>query len=192
MKKTLFIIFSWALIFLMAYLSIRQWMKSGKDSVSKDTFIVTHQMIIEKIVPIGKLELCKFYIKDVMEHEEINEWYFDPKVILIVSGEAVGCIDLTKIDSSSITISDNLITVTLPKAELCYFKINHQDSKIYDIQNAYFIDDKPIIDKAYKQAEIAIQQGALKMGILDQTKKNAELILKPFLEQVSGKKVLIK
>jgi len=192
MKKTLFIIFSWALIFLMAYLSIRQWMKSGKDSVSKDTFIVTHQMIIEKIVPIGKLVLCKFYIKDVMEHEEINEWYFDPKVILIVSGEAVGCIDLTKIDSSSITISDNLITVTLPKAELCYFKINHQDSKIYDIQNAYFIDDKPIIDKAYKQAEIAIQQGALKMGILDQTKKNAELILKPFLEQVSGKKVLIK
>lgn len=192
MKKTLFIIFSWALIFFMAYLSIRQWMKPKKDFFEKDTFVVTHQMIIEKIVPIGKLELCKFYIKDVMEHEEIKDWYFDPKVVLIVSGEAVGCIDLTKIDSSAIQISATQITVTLPKPELCYFKINHQDSRIYDIQNAYFIDSKPIIDKAFRQAEIAIQQGALKMGILEQTKKNAEQVLRPLLEQVSGKKIEFK
>lgn len=190
MKKTLFIVASWTLVFFMAYLCVRQWMKPATDFFPKDTFIVTSHMIVEKIVPMGKLELCKFYIKDVMEHEEIKSWQPDPKIVLIISGEAVGCIDLTKIDSTDIQIAPDKITITLPKAELCYFKINHKESKIYDIQNDYFVDNKPIIDKAFQQAEIAIQQGALKMGILDQTRKNAEQVLKPVLEQISEKKVV--
>jgi hypothetical protein len=30
------------------------------------------------------------------------------------------------------------------------------------------------------------------MGILEQTKKNAELVLKPLLENISGKKVVLQ
>lgn len=192
MKKTLFIVFSWCLVIFMAYLCIRQWTRPRIELFAKDTIAVTHQMIVEKIMPMGKLELCKFYIKDIMEHEEIKSWQPDPKIVLLISGEAVGCIDLTKIDSAAIEMKPNEITITLPKAELCYFKINHKESKIYDIQNDYFVDNKPIIDKAFQQAEIAIQQGALKMGILQQTRANAEQLLKPVLEQVSGKKVVFK
>lgn len=192
MKKTIFIVLSWCLVFFMAYLCIRQWTKPKLDLFPKDTFIVTNQMIVEKIVPMGKLELCKFYIKDVMEHEEIKSWQPDPKIVLIISGEAVGCIDLTKIDSTSILMEPTQITITLPKAELCYFKINHSESRIYDIKNDYFVDSKPLIDKAFRQAELAIQQGSVKMGILEQSRKNAEQVLKPVLEQVSGKKVIFK
>jgi hypothetical protein len=154
---------------------------------------ITNHIIVEKIELLGKLELCKFYIKDIVEHKEIKPWYNkDSKVVLIVAGEAVGCIDLTKIDSSAIEITATQLIVTLPPAEVCSFKIDHQASNIYDLETGYFEDDKKVIDKAYKLAEKEVLASALKMGIETQTRVNAEIILKPFLKGFTDKEIVLK
>ena len=44
-------------------------------------------------------------------------------------------------------------------------------------------------DEAYKKAELQISDSALQMGIIDQTKQNADKILKPMFEKISGKKI---
>jgi len=142
---------------------------------------------------LGKLELCKFYIKDIVEHKEIAPWYdVDSKVVLIVSGEAVGCIDLRKIDSTSVTITEKQVIVKLPPTEICTFKIDHQSSNIYDLETGFFEDDKKIIDKAYQLAEKEILKSASKMGIEKQTRLNAEIILKPFLAGITDKEIVLK
>jgi hypothetical protein len=164
---------------------------SGEDTDGKVE--ITNNIIIEKIELLGKLELCKFYMKDIVEHKEIAPWYDkDSKVVLIISGEAVGCIDLRKIDSTSVQVTEKQVIVTLPPAEICSFKVDHQTSKIYDVETGFFEDDKKVIDKAYQLAETEIQKSATKMGIEKQTRLNAELILKPFLSAMTDKEIVLK
>ena len=148
----------------------------------------THNMVVERIEALGKLETAKYYIKDVVEHTEKETWLPDPKVLLILSGEVTGCIDLTKLDSSSIVIGENSVKVRLPQPEICNYKINHQESKVYDIQNG-FLREAEIIDRAYKNSENQIKEAALRMKILDQTTANAQQILRPLIEKLTNKPV---
>ncbi|WP_018343349.1 DUF4230 domain-containing protein [Cytophaga aurantiaca] len=183
----------WALISVLAgYIYFTHTSFFSSDD-TEDKIEVTNNIIIEKIELLGKLELCKFYMKDIVEHKVIAPWYDkNSKVILIISGEAVGCIDLRKIDSTAVQITDKQVIITLPPAEICTFKVDHQASKIYDIETGFFEDDKKIIDKAYQLAEAEIQNSAKKMGIEKQTRLNAEIILKPFLAGITDKEIVLK
>jgi hypothetical protein len=187
-------ILPWLLICLLGvyiYISSRSFLGGLVDTEKK--IEITNNIIVEKIELLGKLELCKFYIKDIVEHKVIAPWYDkNSKVVLIISGEAIGCIDLRKIDSSSVQVTDTQVIITMPAAEICNFKVDHQTSKIYDIETGFFEDDKKIIDKAYQLAEVEIQKSARKMGIEKQTRLNAEIILKPFLSAMTDKEIVFQ
>jgi len=186
----------WILVCILViyiYTSIQPLSLLGIGGDKEDKIEITNHVIIEKIELLGKLELCKFYIKDIVEHKQIAPWYDkDSKVVLIIAGEAIGCIDLRKIDSSAVLITEKQVIVTLPKAEICSFKVDHQSSKIYDVETGFFEDDKKVIDKAYQLAETEIQKSAIKMGIEKQTRMNAEVILKPFLAGLTDKEIVLK
>jgi hypothetical protein len=112
-------------------------------------------------------------------------------VLLIVSGEATGCLDLTKIKVSDIAENGDTLVIHLPEPEICNYKIDHSKSKVYDTEYA-FLDEAKLVDNAFQKAEREIAQNAQSMGILEQTKKSAEQVLKPFLENVSKKKVVLR
>ena len=188
-KRLILLVLPWAL-FILASTIVWKQCKSSEESTSEDKTVVNHHMVVEKMEALGKIEMVKYYIKDIVEHEEIKSWWPDPKVVLIVSGEVVGCIDLTKVDSSDIKIEQNQITIKLPTPIICYFKINHNESKVYHMENEYFSQSE-LIDKAYKVGEKQLEMAATKMKILEQTKTNAEIFLKPFLEELTGKKVIL-
>lgn len=151
----------------------------------------THNMVLKEMTILGKLELSNFAFRDVVEQELVRDYMPNPKAILIVQGEAIGCIDLTKIKAEDIVTKDDTLIVHLPDPELCSYRIDHSKSKIYDTEYA-FMNEQALMNEAYTRAEAKIKQSALEMGILDQTKKNAELVLKPLLENISGKKVVLQ
>jgi hypothetical protein len=161
--------------------------------------VITHNMVLQQVAAIGKLELVKYQFKDVVEYQKeqtdysiINRMLPKAKAVLIVSGEAIGCIDLTKITTNDISDSKDTIYVYLPKPEMCVNKIDHQKSKVYDLANGYFVEQGKMVSDAYAAAETQIQQSALSMGILEQTNENAVKILGPMLEKIAGKKVVLK
>ena len=151
----------------------------------------THNMVLKEMSVLGKLELSNFAFRDVVEQELVRDYLPNPKAILIVQGEAIGCIDLSKIKADDITTKDDTLIVHLPDPELCSYKIDHSKSKIYDTEYA-FMNEQLLMNEAYSRAESKIKQSALEMGILEQTKKNANLVLKPLLENISGKKVVLQ
>ncbi|AFK02066.1 hypothetical protein Emtol_0915 [Emticicia oligotrophica DSM 17448] len=151
----------------------------------------THNMVLKEMSVLGKLELANFAFRDIVEQELVREYLPNPKAILIVQGEAIGCIDLTKIKPDDIATNGDTLIVHLPDPELCSYKIDHHKSKIYDTEYA-FMNEQSLMNEAYSRAESKIKESALEMGILDQTKKNAELVLKPLLENISGKKVVLQ
>jgi hypothetical protein len=189
-KRLLFLALPWTLLILVCF----TWYKQCTRSVfsrKDDIEVINHNMVVEKVESLGKLELVKFYLKDIVEQTTEMDWWPDPHVVLLVSGEVVGCIDLSKIDSSDVTMLDNEVVIRLPQPEICYFKVNHQDSKVYNMDSKLIMDESTMIDRAYKQAEKQLEVAAVKMKILDQTKINAGTLLKPLLEDFTGKKVTI-
>ncbi len=183
------------LIAVFAYFisKIDGWPFSSEEKVETT---VTHTTILNKIEALGKMELVKYNFQEITELTETNSNFLgifpsgDSKAVLISQGEAVGCIDLTKIRADDIVFSGDSIFIDMPEPELCYYKLNMEKTRIYSIEKGvYYRDEKQMIQKAYRLAERQIKQAALESGILDQTKENAELILLPLLEELTNKKV---
>ncbi|CAG5069825.1 hypothetical protein DYBT9623_02562 [Dyadobacter sp. CECT 9623] len=157
----------------------------------EDKTQTTHTIVLQEISAMGKLELVKYNFKDVVEREKVKMFLPNAKAVLIVQGEAIGCIDLTLVDIADISSEDEYLVVNMPEPELCVFKIDHSKSKIYNTEYA-FNEEGKLVEEAYKQAEKQIMKSAQDMGILEQTKVNARKILTPVLEKASGKKVILK
>lgn len=148
----------------------------------------TQSIVLKEIKALGKLELVRYTFKDIVEHEQVNTFLPNANAVLIVEGEATGCLDLTQINLDSITTTDDSITVQLPKPELCGWKINHDRSRVYDTHFS-FLNESQLVSDAYRKAEHQVKQSALNGGILNQTRQNANQLLRPLLERISGKKI---
>lgn len=148
----------------------------------------TQSIVLKEVKALGKLELVKYTFKDIVEHEQINTFLPNANAILIVEGEATGCIDLTRIKLDDIIANGDSITVELPAPELCTWKINHDRSRVYDTRFS-FLNESQLVSDAYRKAERQVKESALNGGILNQTRQNASQMLRPLLERISGKKV---
>jgi hypothetical protein len=148
----------------------------------------TQSIVLQEVTALGKLELVKYTFKDIVEHEQVNTILPNANAVLIVEGEATGCIDLAQLTAADITTDEDSVIVKLPKPELCSWKINHDRSRVYDTKFS-FLNESQLVSDAYKQAEKQIRQAALSGGILEQTRHNADQLLRPLLERVSNKKV---
>jgi len=156
-----------------------------KPGPTKDT---RHQVLVEKIEGMGKLELVKYRLSDVVEHKNMTAYLPDASVLLIIKADAVGCIDLTKLKAEDVKVLEDSVIINLPRPEICYVKIDHKDSKVYDTKMAFF-REATLVDEAFKAAEEEITNQVKKSDILEQTKSNATHVLRPLLEGLGYKKI---
>ncbi|MCB2378793.1 DUF4230 domain-containing protein [Hymenobacter sp. BT635] len=153
---------------------------------------VTHNTVLTKIEALGRLELVRYQFKDVVEYRKSTYRFLpDSKVALIVAGNAIGCLDLRKVKPQDVVFEgDSVVRVALPVAELCTWQVDHSQSRVYSTQNSFF-NDAELVDEGYKYAEKNVQRAALQSGILAQTTQNAEQILRPMLETMTGRRVVL-
>lgn len=212
-KKLFLKALPWLLLTIMVftlYLT-NHWPFGAKEKAYQE--IIDTSVILNKIEGLGKLELVKYNFKEVFEYKRLsdgkiignsilNTHSYDPdiSVILIASGEAVGCIDLTKIQKSDIESTKDTILLRLPEPELCYHKLDLGNTKIYSVSNEswwsrLFSDEdekNEILQMAYKKAESRLQEAAVESGIYQSTIENTELMLRPLLEQLTGKIIIFE
>ena len=154
---------------------------------------VTEDVMVTRVIAMGKLELVKYAMKDVVEKKELHTILPDARVLFVAVGEVTACIDLTKVKKEDITQSKDSIWLTLPKPEICYVKLDHQKSRVYDVSGVWFPDKaKTMVEDVYKIAEKKMLTTAGEMNLLGKAQENAGLIFLPFLQNVSGKKVALK
>ena len=111
--------------------------KGFKNPFAGGEIEVSHNALLQKITSMGKLELVKYNFRDVVESKIKKDLLPDAKVLLIVSGEATGCLDLTKIRVADIEEGSDTLVVHLPEPEICNYKIDHSKSRVI-IQNMPF------------------------------------------------------
>ncbi len=175
-----------AALLILIWESVRSFkLFKGGEAVTR------HNIVLKEISELGRLELVKYSYRDVVEQSITRDFLPDPKAILIIQGEAVGCIDLRKVRAEDIITLRDTLVVHLPKPEICYHKIDHSRSKVYHTEYA-FMNEGLLLEEAWKRAEQQILQSALDSDILEQTRQNAGLVLKPLLENATGKKVVLR
>jgi Protein of unknown function (DUF4230) len=180
------------IVAVLVIVSIFIWEKLKKFSPwANPELKTTHHTVLQKITSLGKLELVKYNFRDIVEQEIVQQLLPNPKALLIIEGEAVGCIDLRNIKAEDVLLNADTLIVHLPKPEICYHKIDHQKSRIYETSFA-FMNEALLLEEAFKKAESQVLKGAISNGILENTKKNARLILTPILETISKKPVRLQ
>ncbi|MEZ0540453.1 DUF4230 domain-containing protein [Fibrella arboris] len=151
----------------------------------------SHSIVLERVTALGKLELVCYTFKDIVEHEQVNRLLPNSQAVLIIEGEAVGCIDLTRLKLADIQTKGDSVLVQLPAPELCTWKINHDRSRVYDT-NYTFLNEAQLVSDAYRQAERQVRASAMQSGILDQTRRHAITLLQPMLTQLTGRPVGVR
>jgi nucleoside-triphosphatase THEP1 len=150
-----------------------------------------HLLSVEKIENLGKMELVKVNIKDVVEQTKERPLFLpNAKAILIIAGEVFAGIDFEKVKREDIVDSGTQVTVTLPKPEILLSKVNHEKSKVYNVNWGGF-STAELVDEAYKNAELIVIEEAGKTGYEETCKNNARALLTPMFRELSGKEVEI-
>ncbi len=171
------------LIFLFLYI---------KHQFTVSRIEITDSGMVQKISSMGKLELVKYEMKDIIDQREVHLILPDSRVLFLAVGEVTACIDLTKVKKSDITQTKDSVVVYLPRPEICYTKLDHEKSKVYDIRGVMFEDGaKDMVEDVYKLAEKRLLDNANQMNVLGLARQNAQLIFKPLLESISGKTVVL-
>jgi len=156
----------------------------------------TNNMILENVKKLGRLELVRLDIRDIVETVKDNQILPDEKVLLVVYGEVTAGIDFERLTEKSIRVNKEDITITLPQPEIFSTKVDHEKSHVYDTKMGFIstggIISAELIDKAYKSAEGTMAERAREMNYQSVSKENAKKLLTPLLEKVGGKKVIFQ
>jgi len=196
--KLFFWLFPWLVLITIGWWLYQNWSEIELFPEKELGEIQTHTVVLKRMEALGKLELTKYQFQEITEIQKVGKDFYnlfklenDSRAVLISRGEAVGCIDLTKMEAKHIQPAGDTLIVQLPPPELCYFKLDLDKTRVYAFETGLFTSEKAFIQKAYQTAEQQIRQSALQSGILQQAKENAETVLRPLLEEISGKHVIL-
>lgn len=154
------------------------------------TVQISHDMILQKIESLGNLEVTKYSIQDMMEYKKVRRWLPNAKTALIVSGEVICCVDLTKLKAEDIEVSEKTIRIQLPSPEICHVKIDHSKSRVYNMEYGLW-ESTEIVDDAYTFAEKQLNEKARQLDMLSQSRDNTVNLLKPILQAMGFEEVII-
>jgi hypothetical protein len=152
--------------------------------------LISHNMLVKQIEELGRLEVVRYNIQDLMDYEKKRKWLPNSKTSLKIVGEVIGCVDLTKIKAEDIRVDKDSVSIILPDPEICNWKIDHSKSKVYNVEYGLW-ETQELVDEAYKEAEKKLYKEAQNMGIAKESRENTKKVLVPLLKGLGFKKVHI-
>lgn len=134
--------------------------------------------VVQEIRALNKWETASFTIEKVIDQGNsgnmFQQFLFGDKILLIAHGEAVAGFDLSTLSPNDVHIQGNSITVTLPKPQIIYTRLDNDKTRVYDRQQGLLTQpDKNLESNARVSAEKAIQAAACSDNILTVASDNA-------------------
>lgn len=161
-----------------------------KSDVKEERTIVSHAIVVQQIEEMGKLEVVKYNIQDMMEYEKVRKWLPNSRATLKIVGEVIGCVDLTLISEQDIVTEGDSVSLMLPMPEICHYKIDHSRSRVYNMEYGLW-ETAEVVEDAYRKAEDQIYQQAQSMGIEKESRENTIKVLTPILRGMGFTKIYI-
>ena len=148
--------------------------------------------LMERIEQSSELTTSKLYYNGVVEFAEGSIPFIDKNGFLMKYEAVIRAgFNLEEVD---IDVTDDAVTVTVPKAEILDISIDPESLEFYDNAFSIFKSDRK---EATKEAEIEAkkdaEEHATKKGLLEEADSHADVVFKGILsEGIGTREVIVK
>jgi hypothetical protein len=144
-------------------------------SLSLDSSLPT---VVEKIQQLQRLEAVVYTMDKVVEGSRENAYLPNflagDKLLLVVHGQTIAGIDLSKFKAGDIQIDGRAVRVHLPEPEVFATTIDNSKTRVYSRETGLLVGADPNLETEVRaRAQQDLQQAAIDDGILNTARKNA-------------------
>jgi uncharacterized protein DUF4230 len=162
-----------------------------------DTIDVSQPTVIASIQRLARLESVVYTMDKVVEGDRTNEYLPDiltgDKLLLIVHGQAVAGVDLSKVQASNVQIDGHSVTITMPAAELLSVSLDNSKTRVFSRTTGLLVPTDPNLESEVREkAEGGLRQSALDSGILTTAEGNARATLTTMLHSLGFQQVTFR
>jgi len=162
--------------------------------VSYDTSV---PVVIEKIQSLRRVGTVSPSLGTNLAGESskdvLPDLLFGDRLLLVVHGQAIAGVDLARLKPEDVRVANGAIHVELPASELFSANIDNQKTRVYLRNTGLFVPaDQNLETETRSKAEDQLKQAALKDGILDNAKRNAQATVTTMLNGLGFSRVDVK
>ncbi len=157
------------------------------------TIIPDPVTIITQVQALSRLETIQYSVEKVItaqENQGILKVFLGDKLLFVAHGYVIAGIDMGKMESKDLWLTNGVLNVRLPPAEILVATLDNSKSYVYDRQTGLLTKADPNLETSARQvAETEIRQAAIDDGILPQAEANAQQSLRWFFESLGYKQI---
>ncbi|MFC6645669.1 DUF4230 domain-containing protein [Granulicella cerasi] len=163
--------------------------------------VISAPTVVDRIQALNRLETVVYSLDTVVEGDAsfplLPDALTGDKLLLIVHGQTIAGVDLSKLKPEDLQITDNgsarSVQVTLPASEIFVTTLDNAHTRVYQRTTGLFVHADPNLESVARQkAQTQLQEAALQDGILDAARKNARAQLTTLLQGLGFSKVDVK
>ena len=158
---------------------------------------VSQPTVVRQIQQLQRLETVNYTMDKIIlgEHENpyLPKFLAGDRLLLVVHGEVIGGIDLSKVKPADVSVRGQTIAVRIPKAEVFSTRIDNAKTRVYSRDTGLFSSPDPNLESQVREeAERQLRQAALQDGLLKTAEENAHGTIAGLLKGLGFKDVEIR
>jgi hypothetical protein len=155
----------------------------------RDTINVSQPTVIASIQRLARLESVVYTMDKVIEGNRSSPYFPDiltgDRLLLVVHGQAVAGVDLSRVQPANVDIEGKSVTITLPPAELLSVSLDNTKTRVFSRTTGLLVPADPNLEtEVREQAEADLKQSALDSGILNSANANTRATLTTLLRSL--------
>jgi hypothetical protein len=152
-------------------------LRGGQVHISVD-----RPTVIRQIRALQRLETVSYTMDKIISGERENpvlpKFLAGDRLLLVVHGEAIAGVDLSKLQPSNVVVIGRSVSIHLPQAEIFTVRLDNAKTRVYSRDTGLFSTPDPNLEGEVRQeAERQLQAAALQDGILKTADQNARQTL---------------
>src|SRR5260370_10549849 len=199
--------FPWVKTFLFGFLlalfavGLVIWLATGTGLLSLlrayrgGTLIhIDQPTLVRQIQQLQRLETVSFTMDKIIsgEHDSpyMPKFLVSDRLLLVVHGEVIGGVDLSKLQLNDVVVRDQSISLRLPPAQILFTPLANAQTRVYSRDTGLFSSPDPNLESEVRQeAERQLQEAAMQGDILKTADGNARTTISSLLQGLGFKKV---
>jgi hypothetical protein len=145
--------------------------------------------VVRQIQQLQRLETVNYSMDKIISGERDNpylpKFLAGDRLLLVVHGDVIGGVDLSRLQTQDVSIHDKTISVRLPKSEILVTRIDNSKTRVYSRDTGLFSSPDPNLETEVRQeAERQLRDAAIQDNILKTADDNARSTLSALLHSL--------
>lgn len=195
--------FSWfpamiaGVVLTLVAIGVAVWIAAGFGLLQLSSFVrggpvhikFDQPTVVRQIRGLERLETVSYSMDKIVSGERQNpilpQFLAGDRLLLVVHGEVVAGVDLSKVQPGDVTVSGTAVSVHLPAAEIFTTSLDNAKTKVYSRDTGLFSSPDPNLEgEVREEAERQLRTAALDDGILKTADANARQTITNILKSL--------